>query len=506
MYRSAAAIEGWLSQFDIHSKRKRPTPLQCRSMSSKKRKLDADVDLNHVQGPMPCSSRPPRTAGFDPSKSIPLHAPAPSSILSSASQPGISVPPNKTATTKRSSSPVRNTDSLRYLDKPVIYGHLRDAKQLPADAATLWNAVYPVVKFTTCIFPTEIRSEISSLYLYALPERIFGTTSAKESKTRKGLGEDARKNTSLDSTITMQDEFPDQLPAVWAFARASTQPSVTPQRLALAEFLAARNINRETWRCMDGKYSEAAWNSRVHEPLLDLALFRHGPHVGYVNATSAKIRPAFMPSLSTGKAIAEGKMVDFVMTRCLDYKDPVAADAELDVAIRAKLQRQPDSWPLTVNQTDYTPLTRSPVAVAIGTKALALDASMEEGRVQFAVWTAAWHRRMEALGIGNRGQTPLPTLPLILTMGHEWTLYFACDRGTTIEILRAMDIGSTNDLEGVYKLLDVLRLLADWIDDVFYQWAVSAFIPRVDEASKRDNPKESGNPGPGAEKETAVSD
>ena len=184
-------------------------------------------------------------------------------------------------------------------------------------------------------------------------------------------------------------------------ARSPASIGTRCRNAALEPSRRVRNIIRETWRCVDGRYSEAAWNSKVHEPLLELALFRHDPHVGYVNATSAETCPAFMPSLSIGKAIAEGKMIDFVMTRCLDYKDPVAADAELAVAIRAKLECQPDSWPLTANQTDYTPLTRSPVAVAIGTKVL--GASMEEGCVQLAVRTAAWHRRMEALGIGNRG-------------------------------------------------------------------------------------------------------
>lgn len=78
----------------------------------------------------------------------------------------------------------------------------------------------------------------------------------------------------------------------------------------------------------------------------------------------------------------------------------------------------------------YTPLIRAPVAVSIETKVL--GGSPEEGRLQLAIWTAAWHQRMEALGIGGKGRPLLPTLPLILTMDHNWMLFFACDRGTKI--------------------------------------------------------------------------
>lgn len=60
-------------------------------------------------------------------------------------------------------------------------------------------------------------------------------------------------------------------------------------------------------------------------------------------------------------------------------------------------------------------------------------ANSEEGRLQLGIWTAAWHIRMAALGVGGGKNGPsLPTLPLILTHDHEWSLYFAVDRGHKI--------------------------------------------------------------------------
>jgi hypothetical protein len=356
MYRSTAAIESWLSQSDSNS----TSDAQAHGGPNRKRTRSAETDLDDHDVPLlnnpaaaPRSSRT-SPSGFSLSKAILPHAPVPSSIRSSTSQSDVSASSSKTARTKRSSSPVKNTDGLQYLDKPAIYKHLGDdVGQLPADALTLWDAVYDVVATSACIYPPEIRSEIISLHRRPPPESNFGPAAVEGPGTRVALGEDSGRDASLNSTIAMQDEFPDQLPAVWAFARASAHPSVTRQRLARAELLAVQNIIREACRCLDGKYTEAAWNSKVHEPLLELVLFRHDPHVAYVNATSAKILPAFMPSFSTGNTIVEGKMINFVMTRCLDYENPVPADAELAAAIRAKLECQPGSRPLTVNQPAF---------------------------------------------------------------------------------------------------------------------------------------------------------
>jgi len=68
-----------------------------------------------------------------------------------------------------------------------------------------------------------------------------------------------------------------------------------------------------------------------------------------------------------------------------------------------------------INQTEYHPLQRFPIALSIETKVA--GASPEEGKMQLAIWTAAWHKRMAQLDFGN-GMS-LPTLPLILTHDHK---------------------------------------------------------------------------------------
>ncbi|KAK4041622.1 hypothetical protein C8A01DRAFT_14643, partial [Parachaetomium inaequale] len=183
-------------------------------------------------------------------------------------------------------------------------------------------------------------------------------------------------------------------------------------------------------------------NVKVHKPLLELALTRRHTSVICENATSARILSCFLPCLITGE-VAEGKMLDFVLAPNL------GSESELDIAIQNKLVELAKqmkstvivSAHLCVNQTDYPPLMRSPAAVTMETKVA--RASLEEGRLQLGIWTAAWYRRMEMLGVGGgKPGPPLPTLPLILTHDHEWSLYFAVDRLDKIGWVRGLCVGA----------------------------------------------------------------
>ena len=205
-------------------------------------------------------------------------------------------------------------------------------------------------------------------------------------------------------------------------------------RIAYAEFYKVRSIKDHARACLALHRAEAAWNAKVHEPLLELALARRHTSVICENATSARILPCFLPSLITSE-VAEGKMVDFVLAPNL------GSESELDIAIQNKLVELAKqmkssglvSAHLCVNQTDYPPPMRSPAAVTMETEVA--GASLEEGRLQLGIWTAARHGRMETLGVGGRKPGPqLPTLPLILTHDHEWSLYFAVDRLDKMEV------------------------------------------------------------------------
>jgi hypothetical protein len=241
--------------------------------------------------------------------------------------------------------------------------------------------------------------------------------------------------------------FFDYLPLSSLFA--DRPEAASPQsRFALAEFYKIRAIERVARECLDLRRSEAAWNAHVHGPLLELALSRRHGSVVYENATSARILPCFRPSLVTGE-VSEGKMVDFVFAPRLSPDLDVAIQNRLiELSTRAKSTTLASAQ-LNVNQTDYTPLTRSPSAVSIETRVA--GASLEEGRLQLGIWTAAWHKRMEMLGVGGGVQGPqLPTLPLILVHDHQWSLYLAVDRLEKIEVYGALPIGMTDSFPNIY--------------------------------------------------------
>ncbi|KAK3896736.1 hypothetical protein C8A05DRAFT_48346 [Staphylotrichum tortipilum] len=274
-----------------------------------------------------------------------------------------------------------------------------------------------------------------------------------------------------------EERFFDYLP-VSLFA-GTTEGATFQARIAHAEFYKIRSIKDRARECLALRRAEAAWNAKVHEPLLELALSRRHTSVICENATSARILPCFLPCLITGE-VAEGKMVDFVLAPDL------GSESGLDIAIQNKLVELAKqmrssglaSAHLCINQTDYPPLMRSPAAVTMETKVA--GASLEEGRLQLGIWTAAWHRRMEMLGVGGGKPGPqLPTLPLILTHDHEWSLYFAVDRLDKIEIFGPMQIGMTDNLPNIYQLLTVLGFLGAWIDTTFRSWVINAFRPRI---------------------------
>lgn len=99
----------------------------------------------------------------------------------------------------------------------------------------------------------------------------------------------------------------------------------------------------------------------------------------------------------------------------------------------------------SINQTGYGPLQFSPIAVSVETKA---SGDQQTGRLQLGVWTAAWHRRMEAFRHADEHETPRPivTLPLLLVVGDEWHLFLTCDRPEEgrDEIIGDMNLGKTN--------------------------------------------------------------
>ncbi|KAL8392167.1 hypothetical protein RB595_002378 [Gaeumannomyces hyphopodioides] len=332
----------------------------------------------------------------------------------------------------RRTSPVKRSMTLRLLAKPVEFVEPSEDlfAQIPASAHNLLSEIRRVTGFNKSAFIPAMARDIIKRELH-----------------------DGK-------------EWPDQ----WFFQSDDAQG--TPE-LAVAEmqFKALYEILVTAKRSMKQVRNELAWNCLVHCPLLKLAT-RSFSRGGVVcePVMSAGIASHWLPEMASRPmaaankdAVASGKMVDFVLA--LDLENPRPRDQALANAVLEVMKHQTDES-LSINHTLYNPLGLNPIGVGIETKANAVPT---EGTLQLGIWTAAWHRRMRDLGYTDQ----LITLPLILCHDHDWSLYFACDRGHKIEIVGPLLLGSTDRMVSLYPLLAALVELCKWVEGTFRDWWIT---------------------------------
>ncbi|KAI0098697.1 hypothetical protein GGR51DRAFT_424328 [Nemania sp. FL0031] len=167
------------------------------------------------------------------------------------------------------------------------------------------------------------------------------------------------------------------------------------------------------------------------------------------------------------------KVVDYAVV--LDMEDTVPLQKTIVNLIR---QMSPlDDTYTHVNQTEYQPIDRNPIAVSIlaGAGYQPINSLLHLG-----IWVAAWHKRMYYLRTWmlmfqgsitdlSQAQHPrLTTVPLIVAKGYTWDLYFAQDRGDNIIIHGPKSLGSTTSIEDTFALLKSLKAMRQWIVTDFY--------------------------------------
>lgn len=403
---------------------------------------------------------------------------APRSIASYTSNTQTASAPSRTTTwtTKsraRSTSPMKKTQSLTALLKPIFHEPLSQEpldgtdNQLPENIRVLYNRLYGITVDHEGIAPWEVREEIDGQVPRPWRESCF-----KRMVTPSGPG-------GGDAAAEEEER----------------------RGLARAELKVLRKIMRVAWMCRKRGRSEAAWNTMVHAPLLHLALDRpEYAHVGWEVITTAQITKPFVPPMgdSAPTEFADKKMVDLAMVlepvvdndskRKKEAKQQVAGQdhaaseqrfRRLAHAIQRVVSSQPHDKQ-TINQSLYTALLNWPIGISIETKA---NAASDAGRVQLAIWTAAWHERMRDIMMTAgkwSSDTRLITMPLLLIVDHTWLLSFACDRGDRLEVVGEMAVGETASVKGLYTLVVVLRELAAWMQGPFAEWMLGVLEGDVD--------------------------
>lgn len=263
---------------------------QTRSQSpSKKRKVDQDGAQD--PGATPRSGPPSQWPAF-------FHPPS-STGLGHSSTPTLA---SNLQSSRRSASPVKTITRLQRLDKPVLYRSLDDGmaglQQLPKDVGQLYCDLSALTTYRTGIYPAEIRPQIESLLEgFTPPDSAYRKPEGGARCPDRGrLAQDAGKEKSKEEEEEEEDPFFDYLPLSSLFADRPEAASPRVRR-ALAEFYKIRAIERVARECLDLRRSEAAWNARVHGPLLELALSRRRG-ICRVRERDFGQNPAILPPVS----------------------------------------------------------------------------------------------------------------------------------------------------------------------------------------------------------------
>lgn len=109
------------------------------------------------------------------------------------------------------------------------------------------------------------------------------------------------------------------------------------------------------------------------------------------------------------------------------------------------------------------------------------DGSLAEGRVQLGLWASSHFAKLYEIEDG-RGWAYggwIPSLPLVLVRGTEWSGYIATKGFTEegqVSIQGPFPLGSASNLRGVYKVVSALRELLGWT-----LWGTSRFSCLADE-------------------------
>ncbi|KAJ4253974.1 hypothetical protein NW762_010375 [Fusarium torreyae] len=262
-------------------------------------------------------------------------------------------------------------------------------------------------------------------------------------------------------------------PFMWQSGGPSSEPGKNSEAEALNEYARLEDFKNRSLDSSNRGRSEAAWNCRVHDPLL-YHFTSTLPSVDVEPVTSARIETPFRPPLRNASgdvfetsptrtipaASSVHKMVDFALV--------LQPDDELEHLIDRFLSSQSMGYN-TINQTKYEPLRCRPAPICIETKTV--SGTLESANVQLGVWVAAWHERIRNIMAIEGIYEKIITVPVIQVIDDVWTVLFAVDTGSEIQFLhRNLRIGDTSTISGVYQLRAAIAALSKWMKDVFEPW------------------------------------
>ncbi|KAI5455751.1 hypothetical protein BGZ63DRAFT_325613, partial [Mariannaea sp. PMI_226] len=325
----------------------------------------------------------------------------------------------KTSTTDRKSnrsrSPVKSMLDLRLAEKPMETIILDTLDQLPPNATAL---------FASSLDASQCRNIIP----HCMRERVQAAKSI------------------LDPALDAESHYYDI--QSWAESHSAKVWDAV-EELRTLQKIAARSREAELM-----SLTEPAWNARVHEPLLDVALEPFGDSVSHWDVTRASINKPYLGKHSSGAEL-QAKMVDFCIT--LNGKS-------MAKAVWKRLETASDNH--SINHSSTSPLREHPIAISIETKAP--GGSRDEAKAQLSVWVTSHLKRLRTLsGPSKNLNTVAIALPVVEVHGGEWSLLFLRDGDEDIQLIQTVKIGDTKSIVGCYQVVAFLRHLGFWATSVY---------------------------------------
>ena len=156
-------------------------------------------------------------------------------------------------------------------------------------------------------------------------------------------------------------------------------------------------------------------------------------------------------------------MVDFAIT--------INPDDVLRERIRRTLGDKKDV-DRSLNQTYARHMLYKPIVFSIETKIPFTGGEISD--VQLSAWQDAWTTKISQLLEANgKAKVKIPTMPLLSIHGHDVHISAFFLRETESQLLGKLYLGSTDTIQGIYKILKGLEILVDWSNTTYGEWFCS---------------------------------
>lgn len=244
-------------------------------------------------------------------------------------------------------------------------------------------------------------------------------------------------------------------------------------------------IRDHAGECQNLGHDEAGWNVEVHQRILE-AVFRLPGTLRAEDEFNFSICTTAKPDKQFLSRSVPVKLVDFCV-----YADINSQDGGRWREAHRSLCRQTPTR--TVNHTGFAPLQLRPIMLSIETKKPGKEsvaANLQIGVWHAAQWSflvsAARHSLLTAKGaplaslsslelaeIISQAEARVAQLPFlvgIMVQGHRWSLVISTREREKTILWTEQAFGSTETMQGVFKVIAGLRELAAWCRHVYLLW------------------------------------